>query len=63
VSDVREVSYEEGREIFERACRRDLGISGEEFLARWDNGEYADDGDPKVMSIWVLLPFIRPVKP
>lgn len=34
------VSIEEGRRIFDRRARMELGISGEEFLRRWDSGEY-----------------------
>lgn len=58
-SDVREATPEEGRELFDRRTRRLLGISGAEFLARWDRGEYADAEDPKVNAVAVLIPFAR----
>ena len=31
---------EEARELFDNRARMELGISGEEFLRRWDAGEY-----------------------
>jgi hypothetical protein len=61
-SDVRvqEVSAKEGREIVDRAARRHLNMSGEEFLKAWDAGAFDDDPDrPEVMSVAMLLPFAR----
>lgn len=34
------LSAEEGRAYFDRRVRKLLGISGDEFLRRWDAGEY-----------------------
>ena len=61
---VRELSREEGRKLFDRQAHRYLGISGDEFLARWDTGEYGDPDDraknpPGVMEMAMLLPFVR----
>ena len=42
--------------VFDAVCRRELGLSGEEFLSRWDAGDYegvdVDDieGLPEVVS-------------
>jgi hypothetical protein len=36
------LSADEGRALFERASLRLLGIGAEEFLRRWDAGEYRD---------------------
>src|SRR5215210_5234989 len=44
-NQIRELSKEEGREMFDRAAQRKLGISGEEFLRRWDAGDYDDPDD------------------
>lgn len=60
----RELSREESRELFDRQAERYLGISGEEFLKRWDAGEYGDPDDrsvnpPGVMRLAMLLPFVR----
>lgn len=57
--NVREATPEEGRELFDRQARKLLGISGEEFLARWDRGEYMDAEDPKVNAVAILIPFAR----
>jgi hypothetical protein len=58
------LSIEEGRQIFEDAVQATLGISGDEFLARWDAGEYDDlpdtpEGWP-VLRLSFLLPLARP---
>ncbi|MGE0539327.1 MAG: hypothetical protein AB7R89_04030 [Dehalococcoidia bacterium] len=43
--------------LVDRAARRALGISGDEFISRWEAGEYSDpDRDPEVMRIVMLLP-------
>ena len=56
----RRVSRAEGRAIFDRQARRYLGISGAEFLRRWEAGEYAADPDqPGVMDLVMLLPLVR----
>ena len=34
------ISAEEGRAMFDAATRRYMGIGGEEFIARWEAGEY-----------------------
>ena len=59
------VSDEEGQVLFDRICRRELGIPGTEFLCRYDAGEYAaipDDQDGrKIGRIVMLMPFARRV--
>lgn len=61
--EVVEVDYPEGAEILDRAARRKLGISGAEFIERWDAGEYAG-AEENVMAQEVadLLPFVRPAQ-
>jgi hypothetical protein len=44
---------EEGRRIFEREVREKLNISGEEFIRRWDSGEYEDIED--IPENWHIL--------
>jgi hypothetical protein len=56
---VDEATEKEGREIFDRAARESLGISGEEFLARYDRGFYDDSDDPAVAGVAMLIPFAR----
>jgi hypothetical protein len=63
-NQIRELNDEEARELFDRSARHHLGISGEEFLRRWDAGEYDDPDDrsknpPEVMAVASLLPFAR----
>lgn len=49
--------------LFDRQAQRLLGISGEEFLRRWDAGEFRDEEDSPqgraAMFLAVLLPFGR----
>lgn len=49
---------EEAYEIFERRCRERLGLTGEEFLRRWDAGEL-DVDDDDVIAVSMLLPLAR----
>lgn len=49
---------EEGKRLFDEAARRYMDLSGEEFLRRWDAGEWKDDPDHyPVMRLVMLLPF------
>ncbi|GAA2660922.1 hypothetical protein [Paractinoplanes durhamensis] len=60
VPEVHEVSAEEGAALFDRTARRLLGVSGEEFLARWDRGDYADEQENmNVTKVAMLIPFAR----
>lgn len=55
---IRELTDEQSWELFDRAARHYLDISGEEFLSRWESGYYeAPDSEPGVMSVVILLPF------
>jgi hypothetical protein len=57
---------DEARALFDRQARRLVGLSGEEFLAKWDAGEYRDrdlDATPegrKIAHLVLLIPFGRP---
>jgi hypothetical protein len=57
--DVEELTHQEGLELFDRVARQELGISGEEFLRRWDAGEYADSDNMGVTRLYMLMPFAR----
>ena len=39
--EVCQMSEQEAGEVFDGIARRELGVSGPEFLRRWDAGEYA----------------------
>ncbi len=57
---VKDLTAEEGWQLFDNAARFYLNISGEEFIRRWDEGYYDEDPDqPEVMSLAMLLPFAR----
>lgn len=56
---VRELTEEESRRLFDRAARRYLKISGIEFLRRWGLGEFRDDDRPEVTHLAMLIPFAR----
>jgi hypothetical protein len=59
VPPVREVTFEEGLAMLDRRARRRLGISGAEFLRRWDTGQYvADPEQAGVIEVAMLLPFV-----
>jgi hypothetical protein len=54
---------EKGRELFDEAARHWMGISGEEFLRRWDSGEYRNVPDTpagwRIMHVRGLMSFAR----
>ena len=57
---IRELTPEEGWELFDERARRYLGIDGCEFLRRWDAGEYRDNADRReVLGVAAVIPFGR----
>jgi hypothetical protein len=59
---IKELTAEEGRELFDNAARYYLDMSGEEFIRKWDAGEFdAIIDDPehhsKLMQVAMLRPF------
>lgn len=54
-----ELSRAQGRALFDERARRTLGITGDEFLCRWDAGQYNGVDDPDVVSLAMLIPFAR----
>jgi hypothetical protein len=58
---------DEGGALFDRHARQLLGISGEEFLRRWDRGEFRPIPDTadgrKIGRLVMLLPFARRANP
>jgi hypothetical protein len=55
---IYELTPAESYAVFDRAARKLLGISGEEFIAKWKNGGFGPDPDgvPGVMEIAYLMP-------
>ena len=57
--ETEELSREEGAAMLDKAAQHRLGISGAEFLARWDDDFYDDADDPAVTEVAMLIPFTR----
>ena len=57
------LTEEEGRILFDETARRLLGISGEEFVHRYDAGYYDDKPDmhEEVIELHLMLPLVRQV--
>ncbi len=59
-ANIQELSNEEGRELFDRQARRYLNMSGDEFIRRWEAGEFNDGPEnPAVVRLVMLLPFAQ----
>ena len=56
---------EEGKAFFDQQARYVTGLSGEEFIAKWEAGEYKDqdlDATPEgrtIAFLATLIPFAR----
>lgn len=50
------IDAEESWRIFDEQAQAILGISGEEFARRWDDGEYMDSTDNRLMKLVILRP-------
>ena len=54
-----EVTAEEGRALLDAAARRELGMTGDEFLQAWDAGRFADSDTLALQEVAALVPFGR----
>lgn len=55
-----EYSADEAEQLFESMAREKLGMSGKDFLRRWDAGDFADEPDrPEVVEVAMLIPLVR----
>jgi hypothetical protein len=54
---VREMSTEEFKALFDRTARARLGMSGIEFVEKWESGYFDPDPDsiPGVMEVAFLM--------
>jgi hypothetical protein len=63
IPGVHIATVDEGRTLFDRQARKTLNISGDEFLRRWDSGEYRHVRDDakgrRVRRLAMLIPFAR----
>lgn len=55
----RQVSLREWQSYLDRRARRLLGMSGEEFITKWQAGKFEKSDDPNVMRVAMLLPLGR----
>jgi hypothetical protein len=57
------VDPEEGRRLFDEAARESVGMSGEEFIRRFDAGEFSEIPDDaahrNIIELTLLIPFGR----
>lgn len=59
--EVEQMREQDAAEVFDGITRRELGISGSEFLKRWDAGAYSDtdrddiDGLSEVVAAMSLV--------
>lgn len=55
------VDEQEAFELLDKQARARLGMSGQEFIERWDAGEWddAEPEDPAVLKLAMLLPLVR----
>lgn len=59
---VKELTPEEAWELFDRQAREWLGISGEEFIRRYNAGEITEeqlDYDSDVAILAMTIPFVK----
>lgn len=57
---VEELTPAQARDLFERACREELGVSATAFLASYDADELPSEWDVQAVSrVEFLLPFAR----
>jgi hypothetical protein len=59
VSGSVELSVDEQRELFDRLAHTRMGMSGDEFIKRFDAGEFDDSHRAEVIELVILLPFVR----
>jgi hypothetical protein len=56
-------TLEEGRSLFDRQARQLMDMSGDEFLRRWEAGEFRDIADTSdhrhILRLVSLIPFGR----
>lgn len=61
-SEIVELSRQEAEAAFDAVARREMGISGLEFLRRWDSGQYAGrkmDEIKGLAATWTAMGLVR----
>ena len=57
IPGVRYISKEEGAERLDRAARKWLGMSGEEFVSRFNAGDIPDPDRTEVIRLSILMQY------
>jgi hypothetical protein len=57
--EVEEISLEDGRRMLDEAARQYLNMSGDEFIAAWDEERFTEPDSLRVQQVAALLPFGR----
>jgi hypothetical protein len=61
-SEIVELNQQEAEDAFDAVARREMGISGPEFLQRWDAGHYAGqrmDDVKGLVTTWMVIGLVR----
>ena len=56
---VKILTKNEGKKLLDRQARRQLNMSGDEFVRKWNAHEFADPEQPEIMGLAFLIPFGR----
>lgn len=61
-TEIVELASDASRAMFDEVARQEMSISGEEFLQRWNAGEWQGcdfDEVPGLVNVWMYLPFAQ----
>jgi hypothetical protein len=53
------LTQEEGIALLDRQARKYLGMSGEEFMRKWEAGEIEDPDRTEVLTVAFLIPLAQ----
>jgi hypothetical protein len=59
IYEVEEISLDDGRRMLDEAARQYLNMSGDEFVAAWNEDRFTDPDSLRVQQVAALLPFGR----
>lgn len=62
MTEIVELSQREAEEVFDAIARREMNISGAEFLRRWDAGYYSGqrmDDVEGLVETWMAIGLVR----
>jgi hypothetical protein len=54
--EFKKLNASESWQVFDRAANRLLGVSGDEFARRWDEGRYQGRDSVEIMKVAMLRP-------